>query len=100
MGFIDRMRIKLRKGWDEVGVVEVLCSISPILIGRKLFRFQECNGLSRFCKSLLALIHIAELAIIGYRVGRASNVHPIKCIILCMLFGFCWWKPLSDALKP
>lgn len=50
---------------------------------------------------LLALIalHLVELVAIAYRTGRKFGIPAVRCIVLCMLFGFLWWLPLVRRMR-
>ncbi len=48
--------------------------------------------------SLLAL-HLIELFVIGWRVGRENGVSGLKSVLMCLLFGFIWWLPWRKQTK-
>ena len=47
----------------------------------------------------LAALHALELALIGYRTGKANGVAGWKRVVMCMLFGFIWWLPYRKQMK-
>lgn len=47
----------------------------------------------------LFALHVAELFIIGFRTGQEYGVSPVRSIILCLLFGYVWWLPISRTMK-
>lgn len=50
------------------------------------------------CWFLLAL-HLAELLAVGWRTGKTVGVPGVKIIIMGMLFGIFWWRPLHRQIK-
>lgn len=47
----------------------------------------------------LFLLHLAELFLIGIKMGRRTGMPAWKSTLFCMLFGFIWWLPLRRQLK-
>ena len=47
----------------------------------------------------LFLLHLLELLFIGYRLGRIVGKRPGRVIVLCMLFGICWWLPIRKEIR-
>ncbi|MEN6564539.1 MAG: DUF362 domain-containing protein [Christensenella sp.] len=47
----------------------------------------------------LFLLHLAELSLIGIKMGRKTGMPAWKSTLFCMLFGFIWWLPLRRQLK-
>lgn len=52
------------------------------------------NGTARWLFLGLAALHFVELLAIGYRSGRRYGYPAWRSILMSMLFGIIWWKPL------
>lgn len=48
---------------------------------------------------ILLLLHFAELVCIGFATGREYGHSVLRCIVMCMLFGFLWWLPIKRIIK-
>ena len=47
----------------------------------------------------LAALHLVELIIVGWRMGKAAGTSPVKRVLMCMLFGFIWWLPIMRQTR-
>lgn len=41
------------------------------------------------------ILHTIELLFIGLKVGKDNNISLVETILMCLLFGIIWWKPLK-----
>ncbi|MBR6361067.1 MAG: hypothetical protein IKS04_04665 [Clostridia bacterium] len=46
--------------------------------------------------ALLALMHITEYAVTGYKTGRQAGWGIIPAFLNCLCFGFTWWLPIKN----
>ena len=56
-------------------------------------------GVTFWLFGALAILHTAELLIIGYRTGKQFGTPPLRTIVLCLLFGYVWWLPVRRKMK-
>lgn len=45
----------------------------------------------------LICLHLLEMLIIGYKVGKSKGKSTIETIANCMAWGFLWWLPLKNS---
>lgn len=57
------------------------------------------SGVTFWAFGAIAILHAAELFIIGLRTGREYGVSAVRSIVLCLLFGFVWWLPIRKRMK-
>ena len=48
---------------------------------------------------ILAVMHAAELFIIGMKTGIEYGKKRVYSIVMCMTFGFTWWLPLKKQME-
>lgn len=56
-------------------------------------------GVTFWLFGALAILHTAELLIIGWRTGKQFGTPPARTIILCLLFGYIWWLPVRHKMQ-
>ena len=44
----------------------------------------------------LALMHIIEYAVVGFRIGKQGGYGIIPGFLNCLCFGFTWWLPIKN----
>ncbi len=80
------------QGWQLAGYsVTILLWIGAILLSIFSGWYWLLAG--------LFLLHLAELFLIGIKMGRRTGMPAWKSTLFCMLFGFIWWLPLRRQLK-
>jgi len=57
------------------------------------------SGVTFWVFGAIAILHVAELFVIGLRTGREYGVSAVRSIVLCLLFGFVWWLPVRKKMK-
>lgn len=46
----------------------------------------------------LLVLHFAELLFAGLSIGREFGCSVLRCVVMCMLFGFLWWLPIKRII--
>ena len=49
--------------------------------------------------AFLFLLHLTELFVIGWQVGKRAGKPPLVTIGMTLLCGFTWWLPLKKSLQ-
>lgn len=48
--------------------------------------------------ALLFLLHLAELFLISWKIGRLSGKSHFVTILMTLIFGYTWWLPIQKNL--
>lgn len=43
-------------------------------------------------------IHVVEVPVAGLPVARRAAIHPVRAVVMTMIFGFVWWLPVRRRL--
>ena len=47
----------------------------------------------------LLIMHLVELLMVGWKTGKAAQLSTPGILVMCMLFGNYWWKPIRQRIK-
>jgi len=47
----------------------------------------------------LLIMHFVELIMVGWKTGKDSQLSTPGILIMCMLFGNYWWRPIRQRIK-
>ena len=47
----------------------------------------------------LLAMHFVELLLVGWKTGKAAQLSTLCILIMCMLFGNYWWRPIRQRIK-
>lgn len=46
----------------------------------------------------LFVLHLGELVLVGYKIGREQNYTRIETLFFILVFGYIWWLPVKQGI--